>query len=373
MFYRFNVVLCHVILIAVAWATVGCHEAERASHAAAAAPLSLMAAIPLGDVRGRLDHLCYDPHTQRLFVSALENHTVEVVDIRSQKHVHTIVGLSEPQGLACVPAAGRLLVCGRGDGTCRSFDLNSFEEGPWVDLGRNADNVRYDGRGTIYVGSGGEPGAGLMSAIELASLLPASMGGKPAAPHSPADLRLEAPRQGEVKAEVEFPSHPESFQLAADGQRIFVNLPDEHQVAVVDVTDKGLRMSARWPVAAAKNFPMALDAETGRVFIACRQPACVAVYDCQTGKGVSSTPCVGDADDMSYDPAGHLLYVIGGEGFLDVFKAAPGATSLVRLAHVATAPKARTGMLIPGEKLLAVVAPGVGNEQARVLLYRVGE
>jgi len=77
---------------------------------------------------GRLDHLAFDSRSQRLFVAALENHTVEVVDLPKRRRVHQITGISEPQGLLCIPDKNRLLVCSRGDGTCRSFDATTLQE-----------------------------------------------------------------------------------------------------------------------------------------------------------------------------------------------------------------------------------------------------
>src|SRR5208282_4177282 len=153
--------------------------------AAAAEPLVQIGSIPLKGVEGRLDHLTFDIRSQRLFVSALENHSIEVVDLAKRRRVHRLTGICEPQGLLYLPERNRLLVCSRGDGTCRSFDATTFQEGPWIDLGRNADNIRFDPEAQlIYVGSGGEPGTGLLSAIALVSLLPASQGGQPAAPQS---------------------------------------------------------------------------------------------------------------------------------------------------------------------------------------------
>ena len=111
---------------------------------AASEPLVQIGSIPLKGVEGRLDHLTFDSRSQRLFVAALENHTVEVVDLPRRRRVHQIVGISEPQGLLCIPEKNRLLVCSRGDGSCRSFDATTFQEGPWIDLGRNADNLRFD-------------------------------------------------------------------------------------------------------------------------------------------------------------------------------------------------------------------------------------
>ncbi len=43
-------------------------------------PLVLETKIPLGAVRGRIDHFGFDPHGQRLFIAELGNDTVGVVD-----------------------------------------------------------------------------------------------------------------------------------------------------------------------------------------------------------------------------------------------------------------------------------------------------
>jgi hypothetical protein len=45
------------------------------------APLRLEKTILLPDVQGRIDHLSLDVKNQRLFVAALGNNTVEVVDV----------------------------------------------------------------------------------------------------------------------------------------------------------------------------------------------------------------------------------------------------------------------------------------------------
>jgi hypothetical protein len=43
--------------------------------------LSLETHIPLPNVKGRIDHFSVDVKGQRLFVAAVENHTLEVVDL----------------------------------------------------------------------------------------------------------------------------------------------------------------------------------------------------------------------------------------------------------------------------------------------------
>jgi hypothetical protein len=328
--------------------------------------------VPLDGVEGRLDHLAADASSQRLFISGLENHTVEVVDLAQRRRVHEITGISEPQGLVFIPEKNRLVVCSRGDGTCRSFDAGTFEEGPWADLGRNADNVRFAADAKmIYIGSGGEPGNGLLSAMDLASLLPAIQGGQPAEPHSPADFLLDRPRQADPRLEIQLPAHPESFQLDPANRRIYVNVPDEHQIAVLNISSTNLAVATNWPVTVAeKNFPMALNAASGRLYIACRKPPLLASYDTHTGKMLSQTTCVGDADDMFYDATLKRIYVIGGEGYVDVFQVPGIGEELARVAHLPTAPRARTGLFIPELQTVVVARPHTTNGPAAVLLFR---
>jgi len=340
--------------------------------AAGAEPLIQAGSIPLKNVEGRLDHLTFDSRSQRLFVSALENHSVEVVDLAKRRRVHRLLDISEPQGLLYVPEKNRLLVCSRGDGTCRSFDATTFQEGPWVDFGRNADNVRYDPHGQmIYVGSGGEPGTGLLSAIALVSLLPAPEGGQPAPPHSPADFLLDRPRQADPLMDIQLPAHPESFQLDPAHHRLLVNVPDAQTITVLEIGTNRFTKVADWPVTIGeRNFPMALDNASARLFIASRNPSRLGVYDSRSGKLISQAPCVGDADDMFYDAKLQRLYVVGGEGFVDVFQLSERSEEPVRLLHLPTAARARTGLFIPGLSMLVVAAPHTEHALAAVLLFQ---
>src|SRR4051794_26420563 len=80
-----------------------------------ATPLQLEAKIPLGSVKGRLDHFALDPHRHHLFLAELENDAVGVININQRKTVHTIRGLNEPQGVAYVASTDTLYVANGGD------------------------------------------------------------------------------------------------------------------------------------------------------------------------------------------------------------------------------------------------------------------
>src|SRR5947207_1418613 len=89
-------------------------------------PLKLEATIPMADVQGRIDHMAMDVKGQRLFVAALGNTSLEVIDLKQNKRVHSVPGLAEPQGIAYIPSSNLLFVANGKDGTVRAFDAGSF-------------------------------------------------------------------------------------------------------------------------------------------------------------------------------------------------------------------------------------------------------
>src|SRR5205814_9110666 len=97
--------------------------------------LHLEKSIELPDVQGRIDHMSLDVKGERMFVSALGNNTVEVVDLKAGKRINTISGLQESQGVLYVPLSNRLFVANGKDGSVRIFDGDSFKRLKTVDYG----------------------------------------------------------------------------------------------------------------------------------------------------------------------------------------------------------------------------------------------
>jgi Uncharacterized conserved protein len=87
-----------------------------------APPLKLEKTIPLTGVTGRIDHMAVDVEGQRLFVAALGNNSVEVLDMKSGRVIQSLKGLKAPQGIVYVPQAKRLFVANRDDGSTRAYD-----------------------------------------------------------------------------------------------------------------------------------------------------------------------------------------------------------------------------------------------------------
>jgi DNA-binding beta-propeller fold protein YncE len=84
--------------------------------------LTLDKTIPLPNVGGRIDHMAVDVAGQRLFMAALGNNTVEVLDLKAGKQIQSIPGFAEPQGIVYVPEFDRLFIANGSDGTCRILD-----------------------------------------------------------------------------------------------------------------------------------------------------------------------------------------------------------------------------------------------------------
>src|SRR5436189_3903853 len=118
-------------------------------------PCKLKRAMPLPGVEGRIDHLALDAASERLFVCALGNNTVEILDLRKGERIHSITGLGAPQGIAYIPELNRIFVANDKGGICKIYDGKSFQAAGELDFRDDADNVRYDGATKkLYVGFG---------------------------------------------------------------------------------------------------------------------------------------------------------------------------------------------------------------------------
>jgi DNA-binding beta-propeller fold protein YncE len=304
---------------------------------------TLRRTIPLEGVSGRIDHFAYDPGTGRVFVAALENGSLEVIDLEKGQRVKSIAGLQEPQGAVCVPRTKEVVVACGGDGTAHAYDTSTLEERAKSEVGDDADNARLssDGKSVIIGHSGGA----------LAVLDPATL-----------------KKTGEVKLS----GHPESFQLEPGSKRVFVNVPGGAiggggEVDVADLSTQNV--TATWKLKeAGRNFPMALDAAHKRLYVGCRRSAKLLVVDADSGKTVASPECVGDADDVFVDTKTGRVLVVGGEGAIDMFET-KDQQSYTKTASVKTVDGARTGLLIPEKHVLLVAVPKRSGHQAEIREY----
>src|SRR3954453_5254940 len=84
--------------------------------------LKLSAQIPLDNVEGRIDHMAITPQGNRLFIAALGNNTVEIIDLKTNQRLHTIKDIREPQGIAVLGDTGPFAIASGQDSMCRIYD-----------------------------------------------------------------------------------------------------------------------------------------------------------------------------------------------------------------------------------------------------------
>jgi DNA-binding beta-propeller fold protein YncE len=286
--------------------------------------LQLEAKILLGDVRGRIDHMAVDLKRQRLFIAELGNDSVGVVDLANHSLIRTILGLSEPQGVGYESSTDMLFVANARDGSVRLLEGTGYKTIGRIELGSDADNVRIDSTASRVVVGFGDGGLAVVD---------------PSTHSKVQSVPLEA--------------HPESFQIVQD--RIFVNLPDAHAIAIVDGTSGN--QVATWPMAKAGNFAMAADRDRGRILVAFRSPPELAVFGSADGKSLANVETCGDVDDLFVDAKRSRVYVSCGAGYIDVFGI--DDATYRRTARVPTAAGARTSLFVPElDRLLVAVRAG---------------
>ena len=300
--------------------------------------LRLEAKIALGDVAGRIDHMAIDLARKRLFVAELGNNSVGVVDLAARKVVHRITGLKEPQGVAYAQATDTLYVANRGDGSVRMFRGTDYSPVARVELASDADNIRVDGGANRIVVGYGDGGLAVIDMTTNAKVGTMSLKG-----------------------------HPESFQLDPATSDVFVNLPDDRAIVVLDRLTGQQR--TRWAMPHRGNFAMTLDNEAQRVLTAFRQPAKLIAFSKANGSVADQVATCGDVDDLFLDAKRRRIYISCGEGFIDVRDASKaGYPQLERLTTVSGA---RTAYFVPEMDLYLLAVRAQPREPAAIWVYAV--
>ncbi|PYX75281.1 MAG: hypothetical protein DMG72_07695 [Acidobacteria bacterium] len=301
----------------------------------------LVQEIPLPNVGGRIDHFTFDAKRKRVIGAALGNNTVEVVDTFAGRDVHSITGAAAPQGVVYVSDSNQLFVANGTDGKLRVYDGDNFKLMNTLDIGEDADNVRYDPAAKrVYVAYGGDEEGGI-AVIDAAS-------GK---------------RLGDV---AKLDAHPESFQIAASKPVIYANIATKAKVVVID---RNTRKVTDFPLRTGKaNYPMALDEADRRLFVVTRKPAQLVVLDSDSGAMVASVPCVNDSDDLYYDTARKRIYAPGGEGFISVVQQID-PDHYQSLAKIPTTIGARTGLWYEKRDRFYLAVPASSKQGAALWVY----
>jgi DNA-binding beta-propeller fold protein YncE len=313
------------------------------------APLRLTQSVALPGISGDFDHFAVDLNGHRLFLAGEDHKTIEVLSLTTGKSLISLTGFGTPHSILYLPEKDELYVTDGADGTIKILRGSDYQVIGNIKLVEGADSIGYDREsGHFFVVTGGKDvplDHSFLTKVDLPARKPVG------------EIRFES-------------NHVEAMALEQAGPRLFINVTDKNEVAVVD--RKAMKISARWTVGVAReNSPIALDESGKRLFVVCRKPAMLVVMNADTGAIIASLPAAARADDVVYDRENHRVYVPGGEGYISVFaQKDPDHYQLV--AKVPSAPGAKTAILVPQiHRLFVAASPGETTAEAKVLTFEV--
>lgn len=320
-----------------------------------AAPMQLVKSVPLPGYTGDFDHFAVDQQRGRLLLAAEDHATLEVFDLKSGDHLKTISGFGAPHTILVRPGSSTILVTDSGKTMTKILNADTYAFEGSIPLTPGADSAAYDPKTNVfYIVTGGKD-------VDMKT----------------AGVEAVNPDTGKRLGGITFnDDHVEAIALEPDGNRIFVNLTQTNQMAVVDRTT--MKQVALWPVPAAQqNAMVAVDEPQHRPYVVCRadlkgQPAGkVVVMDSDSGKVIRTEDAPMRADQVMYDLGAHRLYVPGGQGYTEIYDTSD-KDHLKIVAKVNTAPGAKTGILLPGDKRAVLAAsPGDTKATAKVMYFNL--
>jgi hypothetical protein len=308
-------------------------------------PLKLVATTAMPGFTGDFDHFAVDLKGGHLFLASEEQKTVEVFDVRSGERIHSIAGFGQPLTMAYLAGSNRLIVADGGDADAVELvDCKEYKIIGRLKLGQGVDHSAYNPvNGYFYVenGGGADGKTHVLTIIDTKSFK----------------------KVGEVPG---LPGRSnEGMIVDGAGKRLYVNLTGTSEVGVIDLNTR--QLVAQWALPDAHEaHAIALDEANHRLFTATRKPPQFIVFNMDTGKVVSTLPCVGVNSDMWRDVARKRIYVTGSET-ASVFEQRD-ADHYEHVAEVPTAYRAKSSIFVPELKRLYVADSGKGKPDAKLAL-----
>jgi len=371
---------CSLVILCTLCALVAPRsQAQDGAPTEANAPMRLVQTIPLPNVEGYFDHMAVDTKGQRLFVPGEHQRTIEVIDLRTGKDIHTISGFGgDPRKTIYLPQTNEIWV-DDGDASVKAFSGETYELVKNIPLSghdldkdsrRVPDNGVYDPTtGLFYLGdrADGLKKEGIKGSIEIVDL-----------------------KSGKYVGSIEVDGlNPAGLALDPKSPKMYVVTGDTSNVIVIDREQR--KVLATWPITGGPEpHAVAFDGAHHRLLIGSRvkrshiyKPGKLVVMDSDTGKVIDAIDTEGGVDEVEYEPASHRVYYTGTTGFVEVFKQVD-ADHYERLGRVATGPIAKTSLLVPDMKRFyaaipkhVILVPPIPQskeatiEDAKIMVYEV--
>jgi DNA-binding beta-propeller fold protein YncE len=289
-----------------------------------------------------------DVEGKRLFVSGLENGSMEIVDLQAGRWSRSVPGFKKPQGIAYLAALNKLFVASGDDGMLRVFrgDTLALLDSIRLDLGPN--RVVYDRDAKhVYVGYGGKDAGKDFGEVGIID-----------------------PRKDEKIGDIQVAAHPSELLLNRAGDVLLILVPSASEIQVADT--KTRQVLSTWPVSSQRPGSAALDDATHRLLVGTHTPPEMIAMDSQSGKEVAALPTVEGMDGVYFDANLKRIYISGGRGsevgFVYVYQQ-QDADHYTQIGKIPTRAGAGTSFWCPKLDRYYVAAPASASEDASILVY----
>ena len=260
------------------------------------------------------DYLSIDSEARRLYVT--HGTHIVVLDLDSNTVVGDIVDTPGVHGFAVAHDLGKGFSSNGAESKVSVVDLKTLGTTAKMDSGQGPDAIAYEpARHEVYAFNGHAHSVTIFSATS-----------------------------NQVIESVQLPGKPEFSAVDAAAGRVFVNIEDQNEVAVIDTATH--KVTHLWPIAPGESASgMAIDVQHHRLFLGCENHLMLMMDD-SSGKVVSSVPIGTGVDANAFDEKLQLAFSSNGEGTVTIARAeSPDKFRVVQTLQ--TQPSARTLALDP--------------------------
>jgi hypothetical protein len=323
--------------------------------------LRLVQTIPLPGVAGRLDHMAVDLEKKRLFVAAVTNGTLEVLDLSAGKVINSLTGIKDTQDALFLGGHFNKLYVSSLDGTLRIFQGETFRLVQALKLEPDPNRLLYDpATDLIYFGYGGQ-NAGFET-YERIGIMQAKRGAQ--SDQFVADMIAPTYR----------PGHLADLAMDDDGRLLVC---DSRADLIFQFDTRKRELLKSWPARGDGAGDLSLDRARHRLFVGTRIPPEMTVYDSLSGRQIASLAGPETMDGVYYDAELRRIYMSGGRWY-GTPEASPGWVYVYQqqdpdhyelVSKILTRPGSGTSLFVPGLNRLYVASQAIGTQEAAILVF----
>ena len=271
--------------------------------------------LPPHAKRGGFDHAAVHCGIGRLYLAHTANDSLDVIDCRGLRHIHSITDLRGVAGVLVSEDQNLIFTSNRGENTVGILSADTGDPLEKVRVGIGPNGLAYDlGRNLLLAANVGDPA------------IPGS--------HTVSMVDVEARK---LLGDIPVSGRTRWALYHADFDAFYVNIADPPEIAVIEGSRPD-HVRRTISVPAAGPHGLDYDPRLGRLFCACGGKVLIA-FDATTWRVLGQATLSGAPDVVFCNAAlGRVYVAIGDPGVIDVFE----AETLRRLETVGTEAGAHT-------------------------------